>query len=339
MGLLGKSGVVGLEMDTGIIRGVEVSGGQKVVAAGQVVLPETAVVDGMVQDVEAVATALNTLWTQSRFTTRNVALGMFNQGVMLRLINFPQVPKDKLRQAIQIQAGDYFPIPVSQMVLDYAVVGQAPGDDGTLMEILLVAAKKDQLYLNLEALSRSRLTPMVIDASPLALMKVLPEDKLTGTTVVVDLANGLSSLLLAIDGMPRFARVMSVSLRQYTEGLAGYLFPKGDLRDEAAVGAEQNLGDKVFSKWSVSVANDIRASISYYVKQDSLSGVDRIILSGKGAKAIGLAEMLHEELDVPIEVINPFSLVKAKGDLGFDWDLDGPNFATCVGLALRGLEV
>lgn len=339
MALFGKAGVVGLEMDTGIIRGVEVSRGQKVVAAGQVVLPETAVVDGMVQDVEAVAAALNTLWTESRFGTRNVALGIFNQGVMLRLINFPQVPKDKLRQAIHIQAGDYFPIPVSQMVLDYAVVGETSGAEGALLDILLVAAKKDQLNLNLEALKRSRLTPLVIDASPLALLRVLPKEKLTGTTVVVDLANGISSLLLAVDGMPRFARVMSVSLLQYAEGLAGYLFPNGVLKAEVAVGAEHNLGAEVFSKWSVAVANDIRASISYYIRQDSLDDVNRIILSGKGAKVIGLAAMLHKELELPIEVINPFIHVRAQGELGFDWTLDGPNFATCVGLALRGLEV
>ncbi|MGI6659112.1 MAG: hypothetical protein ACOX4N_06880 [Dethiobacteraceae bacterium] len=57
MGLWGKS-VVGLEMDTGMIRAVEVkgkNGAAKVVAAGEYPLPEKAVVEGVVQDVEAVS--------------------------------------------------------------------------------------------------------------------------------------------------------------------------------------------------------------------------------------------------------------------------------------------
>jgi type IV pilus assembly protein PilM len=339
MGLFSRSGVVGLEIDNGIIRAVEMKkkpGKPILVAAGQVVIPDTAVVDGIVNDREAVAAALDRLWSEARFGTRNVVLGMFNQSVLMRLIEFPKVPKDKLAQALTLQVGDYFPIPLSQMVMDYAVVGETKKEEESMYEVLLVATKKEQLYMNLDALNRSRLTPLAIDPSPLSLMRTLAKEKLTGTTVVVDIANGLSTILLVMEGMPRFARVMPSSLRQYTKEMAGTF---GMSEQEAAVSRERTTGEGVFSKWGQNVANDIRSSISYFMKQENFSDVDRVILSGKGAKVVGLVDMLSEELSVSVEMIDPWTHVNVKDMSGLDCKLEGPNFATCVGLALRGLEV
>ena len=217
MGLWGKS-VVGLEMDTGMIRAVEVkgkNGAAKVVAAGEYPLPEKAVVEGVVQDVEAVSAALQDLWREARFKSRDVVLGVFNQSVLLRLINFPKVPKEKLAQAIRLQAGDYFPIPLSQLEFDFAVVGETEEDGESKHRILLVAAKQSDLQQSIAAVVGSKLNPQVIDASLLALLRTMPPERHRGTAVMVDLALGVSSIVLAVDGMPRYARVLSVNLRDY----------------------------------------------------------------------------------------------------------------------------
>lgn len=340
MGLFGDSGVVGLDIDTGVIRAVEIAGkngSARIVAAGQVEIPESAVTDGAVMDVQAVSHALNQLWAGARLGSKNVVLGMFNQGVLMRLINFPKVPKDKLDKALRLQAGEFFPIPLSQMVLDFAVVGETDGDEGQQYEVLLVAAKKMQLEQSLKAISESKLLLKAVDASPLALLRTLPKEKLTGTTVIVELSNGLSSILLTMDGVPRFARVMPISLKQYLNQL-GASIAVGE-GAEAAATMEAGTGDEILRKWSLSVASEIRASVSYFVKQESLSDVDRIILSGMGARVFGLPELLAEELGVPVEVICPITNVKMIGNLGINWDVEGPNYALSVGLALRGLEV
>jgi type IV pilus assembly protein PilM len=340
VGLFGDSGVVGLEIDTGVIRAVEVrgkNGSARIVAAGQVEIPENAVSDGVVMDVETVSNALNQLWSGAGLGSKNVVLGTFNQGVLMRLINFPKVPEDKLEQALRLQAGEFFPIPLSQMVLDFAVVGETDGEDGLQYEVLLVAAKKAQLEQSLKAILDSKLKPSIVDATPLALLRTLPKEKLTGTTVIVALSNGLSSLLLSLDGVPRFARVMPVALKQYLNQLGGS-FTAGN-EDAVAATLEAGNGDEIFRRWGLSVAAEIRASISYYVKQDNFSEVDRIILSGRGARVIGLPELLAEDLGVPVEVINPVTNVAVADKLGINWDLEGPNYAVSVGLALRGLEV
>lgn len=337
MGLFLKNGVVGLELDTGFIRAVELHSGAKVAGAGQVPIAEAAVVDGVVQDVNAVSDALNILWAKGKLRSRNVVLGMFNQSVIMRLINFPKVPREKLDQALRLQAGDYFPIPLSQMILDFAVVGENEGDDGAQYEVLLVAARRTQLDSCLAALKKCNLVPKVVDASPLALMRVLPKDKLKGTTVLVDLAMGLSSILLSAESMPRFARVMPVSLKQYIGKVGTVLSDGRDYHQYVAATLENGAGNELFSDWGMAVANEIRASISFYVKQDSLSDVDRIILSGIGSRVTGLADLLQDELGVEVELAQPLANVSVNGKM--DIEVKQPEFAVSMGLALRGMEV
>jgi len=336
--LFAGGGSIGLEFDTGFIRAAEIrgkSGSLKVTAAAQVLIPKTAVVDGVVQEVATVSEALNKLWSQAKFSSRNVVLGMFNQSVIIRLINFPKVPKNKLDQAVKLQAGEYIPIPPAQMLLDLALVGEVDGEDGPQYELLLVAARKAQLEPSLAALKMSRLLPRVVDLAPLATMRVVPSEKLVGTVVLVDLSMGLGSVLLAVDGMPRFARVMPVGLSQFQSSL-GLVMEEEEYHRQVAATLEKGSDEQEFDRWIQSVASEIRTSISYYIKQESLSSVSKILLSGIGARAAGLAVLLQDTLEVAVEVAQPLANFK---DGQSKFAVSGAEFAVSIGLALRGMEL
>ena len=68
--------------------------------------------------------------------------------------------ENKLGQAIHLSAQDYFPIPLSRMVLDFAVVGEAQGENGPELELLVVAARTADLEKSLAALQLNRLKPL-----------------------------------------------------------------------------------------------------------------------------------------------------------------------------------
>ncbi|MHB1255669.1 MAG: type IV pilus assembly protein PilM [Dethiobacteraceae bacterium] len=335
--LFAGSGSIGLELDTGYIRAVEVRGKNsklQVAAAAEVLIPKTAVVDGVVLEVETVSEALNRLWSQAKFSNRNVVLGMFNQSVIIRLINFPKVPKNKLEQAVRLQAGEYIPIPAAQMLLDMALVGEVNGEDGPQHELLLVAARRAQLEPSLAALKMSKLLPKAVDLAPLATMRVVPQEKLVGDVVLVDLSMGLGSVLLAVDGMPRFARVMPVGLNQFHAGLV-LMKEAEEFHKQVAATLEKGSDEQGFGRWGKSVAAEILTSISYFIKQENLKSVGRILLSGIGARAAGLAALLQEELEVVVEVVQP--LANLKGGQA-KVEVSGAEYAVSIGLALRGME-
>lgn len=343
MGLFKPSAAVGLELDTGVIRAVEVSGTLRstaLVKAEQIEIPKEAIVEGVVEDINVVADALNKLWAKARISNREVVLGVSNQGVLMRLANFPKMPGDKLAKMLRYQAGEYFPISLSELVLDYAVVGEVQGETGPQLEVLLVAARQDMLGQYLQTLSTASLTPKVVDASPLALMRTLPETRLSGTVILVDISNGMSTLLLVVAGVPRFVRMIPNAL----QSLAGKnVSPVPDVfetEQQAAITLEDEgePGD-LSSRWGMVLANEIRSSIGYYIAQRDAITVDCLVLSGRGARADGMPEFLQSELGVPVEIINPLAGFKGPVQVrNIDWGKEGPDFAVSIGLALRGLE-
>ncbi|NLN07157.1 MAG: type IV pilus assembly protein PilM [Firmicutes bacterium] len=339
MGLWGRNGIVGVELDSRMLRAVEVKGKSSkpcVVGAGRVQVPEGAVSDGVVNDANAVGKALQKLWQEAKLGSRRVALGIFNRSVLVRMITFSRLPEEKLKKALHLQAGEYLPVPVSQMVLDFAVVGSV--DNERLNEVLLVAAGREELTAGLQALLHGKLAPVVVDASPLALPRILPPAKRQGTTAIVDLAKGTSSIVIAANGMPRFARMLPVSLQQCLKSLGVATGGNGRHVKFVAAAAEKNTEEDVYVRhWSKMVAREIKISLGYYVRHDRFREVDRLVLSGRGAGVTGLASLLQEELQLPTEVAVPQAAVSVQGELSVD--LSQPEFAVSMGLALRGLEV
>ncbi|TYO95062.1 type IV pilus biogenesis protein PilM [Desulfallas thermosapovorans] len=361
MGFFKTSGAVGLELDTGVVRVVALSGDKHaptLLTAGEIAIPEDAVSEGVVNDVDAVARALEELWGKFRINSRDVVLGISNQGVMMRLANFPKIPDNKLERALRFQAGEYFPIPLEELVFDFSVLGEVEGEHGPQLQILLVAARRDLLDKSLEALQRATLMPRVVDTSALALLRTLPGRRLEEESLLlVDISNGLTMLQLVAGGVPRFARVIPHSLKTYARELDRPLDELLETASQAAA-AKQDGGIpnikltvtgephgteqwpvRATGEWELALANEIRSSIGYYMSQTGTVVVDGVIVSGRGARVAGLPEFLQAEIEVPVEIVDP--LVNIKGSArgkGVDMQYNGPDFAVCIGLALRGLE-
>lgn len=368
---------MGLELDTGAVRAVQLRGTARkatVVVAGQVELPETAVVDGVVAEVGAVAEALERLWAEARISGREVVLGVPEQGALMRLAVFPKVPESKLGQVVRYQAGDYFPIPLGQLVLDHSVVGEVERAEGPGVEVLLVAARRDFLDKSLQALGAARLTPRVADAPALALLRSLPEEHLAGAAALVNIAHGSSSLVVVSRGVPRFARVMPISLQDYArergctlrDAVAAVVPPQpaAPRKAGASAGVERAAAraagraapsggaaappdpavmepapalPAAVGEWGSVLAGEIRSSLSYFLAQHDVA-VDVLVLSGRGARVPGLVEFLRAELDMNVEVTQPPAWMLANGAAAADVQVQWPDFAVSAGLALRGLE-
>ncbi len=375
-------------METGVIRAVEITGTLRtadLVKAEQIEIPEEAIVEGVIEDVATVTGALKELWDRYRIGSREVVLGVSNQGVLMRLADFPKIELSKLDKMLRFQAGDYFPIPVTEMMLDFAVVGETQGETGPRLEVLMVAVRRDMLDKSLQAISSAALTPRIVDASPLALMRTVPESRLAGTTIFADISNGITSLMLVTGGIPRFVRIIPTNLqvaldqdnyfadivlqseRQVASAHAADnmpdIFLPGDLIPETEqdsftyaveskpdgftpgdISLEQErkpveLPVNAWYSWAGAVAEEIRSSIGFYLAQRESVTVDCLFLSGCGARAEGVRELLNSELDIPVEVINPaVSFKGAVNARNIDWHQEGPDFAVAVGLALRGME-
>lgn len=337
MGLFSKPRAVGLEFDSEEVRAIELCGSARaptITAVGSIPLPEGTVQDGVVVRPDEAASALRHLWSEAGFSGREVVLGVANQGVLVRFATFPKVPENKIGSMVRYQAQEYLPLPISGAVLDYAVISEKLSDSGPVLEVLLVAARRDMLDGFLSALAAARLTPADIDVTPLALVRLLPDAEQSGTVAMVNVENGLTTILVLSYGVPRLTRLLPTGLQEAARLAACSL----DELVTAVDQKQQTWQDTALAAWGEGLAGEVVASIGYYQKQPGAGPVDKIILSGRGARAGGLTARLQEDTGLPVEVLQAVD--------GIVWP-DRPfgartgelaDFAVALSLARRGLE-
>ena len=125
---------IGLDIGSTSIRAVEATRTKErpvIHQFGQALLPEGAVVGGVVKDHHAVTAALRHLWAAQNFRTKDVILGVTHQQVVVRQVEVSNLPAKEMRQALPFQVRDVLPLPVEAAVLDFFPL-ERPGDKDTV---------------------------------------------------------------------------------------------------------------------------------------------------------------------------------------------------------------
>ncbi len=332
----GATRSVGLEIDTGIIRAVEAAGtanSPKLISMAHIPLPEGAVEEGMVTDPVKVGEALRDLWNSGTLKHRKVLLGVANQGVLVRYSTIPKVPKEKMDNVIRFHAQELLPIPLDSVVMDYMVIGEREDEGSSLLEILLVAARRDMLNGFISALNAAKLEAADVDVSTLAMMRILPLVADRRTVAMVNVSNGLSNILVSASRVPRLARLVSVKINDLAEILG---CPLTEVLLRAGHGG-RTAQDKYFG-WLRSLIAETRSSLNYYQNQNHASEIEAIILNGRGARLSGIATMMQDALELPVKIVNPFEGFSNANQKTGGSGLEAVDFAISAGLARRGLE-
>ena len=337
MALSSVKKITGLEIDTGAARAVEAAGsakGPRLLGMAKIELDPGLVEEGMIVNPEADGKSLRELWRSSAIKTKDVLLGVSNQGVLVRYAAIPKVAPDKLDNVIRFHAQEMLPISLEAVVMDYQVVGEKTNEEGSAeLEILLVAARRDMLDGFLEALKVAGLEAVDIDVSTLSLTRVLPEVALQRTVGVVNVANGLSNILIAENGSPRLARLVSVKVNSLAERLQ---CPLGSVLNEVNSGDTES--EEKYNRWLDSLITEVHSSLSYHQSQENNSPIEALILNGTGARLPRISSKLENELGLPVRIVNPFKNYINAREKTEGTGLEAVEYAISAGLARRGLE-
>jgi type IV pilus assembly protein PilM len=329
-------------------------------------MPFGAVVEGEIVDPEAVGSAISGLWKQAGIRSKNVAIGVANQKVVVRLIDLPFMEASELTGAIQYQAQDYIPIPVEEAILSYEVIGDymTPADEH-MMEVLLVAAARDMVNLAVSAVESAGLRLERIDLTAFALVRalmgiesqVLPDDDTSGATGIIHVSSGLTNIAVVEGGVPRFTRVSALAGKQFTQAIANVMnmtydeaenlkvqlglpnidgtpSPVAGITDETAQVARQAL-ERETNRFIA----EVRRSLDYYLTQATqVRTIKRIILTGSGSLLRNLPNYLEKGLQTQVILGDPLARVGVASGVEQAALSDRMGCAPAIGLALGGAD-
>lgn len=372
MGLFGKSNSpVGLDISSNTIRAIQLKlhSPKPVVVKYCETTVAGAILDGEIKDIDMVAGAISDLWRLNNISERRVVLGISNQKVIVRLIVMPYMKDDELKSAIEFQAQDHIPIPIEEAILDYKVVGEFKNQDKEhMIEVILVAAQKDMVINQLQALEKAKLKPFIVDLSSFALVRsllekpaIVPEEEEIENAKkaigLVDVGEDVTNIAIVENYIPRFTRVASIAdnsfIKAISDNMSLDLNEAERLKNEYGFNpttksktkgirkkAEREKAEKVreiLDQEAIRFISEVKRSFDYALAESlKADKVDHIILSGKGSLTPNISDQLKSSFRCKIEEGNPLLSISLNGQK--DLEDKGQRYAIGIGLALRGLD-
>jgi len=341
------TGIVGVDIGSTTIRAVEVldatSAKPSVARYHEVQLPEGAAASGEVIELNTVASALRTLWSEGGFKSRDVVLGMGNQRVLARDLTMPKMSISQIREALPFQVQDLLLVPVADAILDFYPVSEGVSENGPVVNGLLVAAVKQAVLANVKAVELAGLNPAGVDLIPFSLARVhLRGGNAKGTTALIDVGSTTTSVIIATNGIPQFVRIIPAGGNDITRALATRLevtqnqaeqIKRGLGLSAAGVAPEHRVALEAIFESANQLLTSLRNTLSYFVNARQQEGIGRIVLSGGGSRLRGFDAALGEITKLHVTTARGFGEINVNKS-AVKSNIQDESMSVALGLAL-----
>jgi type IV pilus assembly protein PilM len=301
-------------------------------------------VDGALMDSVTIIDTIRELITTSKVKTKDVVTSISGHSVIVKKITLPYMTDAELEESIKWEAERYIPFDINDVNIDFQTFGSNP-ENPEVMDIVLVAAKKDIINDYVSVIMEAGLNPVIIDIDAFALENMLAINYEIGKGEVVAVANiGASTTNINIlrNNVSAFTRDIFKGGNQVTEDIQRQLHVDYDEAEKIKVGSKvevtsRSVVQNLLKTNSESLAVEIRNSLDFFQSSSTYEKISKLYLSGGGSKIKDFDLILQQEIGIPVELVNPFMKVEYN-EKNFDTEYlreIGPIMAVGVGLASR----
>jgi len=342
-----KKDVIGLDIGCSSIKLVELKGdknGFKLQNLALSPLPPEAIVDGALMDSVTIIDTIRDLITSSKTKTKDVITSVSGHSVIVKKISLPFMTEAELEESIQWEAERYIPFDINDVNIDFQIFGSTP-ENPEVMDVVLVAAKKDIINDYVSVIMESGLNPVIMDIDSFALENMLSINYDIGREEVIAIANvgaSITNMTIIKNNISAFTRDIFKGGNHVTEEIQRQLHVDHDEAEKIKVGTKVDLTSQpiiqnVLKTASESLAIEIGNSLDFFQSTTTYEKISKIYLSGGGSKIKDFDTILQQQIGVPVEVANPFKKInysEKNFDVEYLRDI-GPIMAVGVGLASR----
>jgi type IV pilus assembly protein PilM len=259
-----------------------------------------------------VVEGLKRLFAESKIRNRDVALSVSGQSVIIRKISVPLMTPQELREQISWEAEQHIPFDIKDVQVDYQVLRRR--SDEKQMDLLLVAAKREQINEYAQLARDARLKPQVVDIDAFALQNLF--ESCMGfrpgeTVALVNVGANLTSLNIASEGISAFTREIANGGNFVTDEVQRQLgttfeqaeaFKCGYSLDGTPIPAK---AAEIVAQVVDSIAAEIQRSLDFFLATSGEGDIHRLLLTGGTANVPTLAPAIERRARVPVEVWYP----------------------------------
>jgi len=346
-----KKELIGLDVDSSSVRMIQMrrKGGQYVVTGAA--MSDIAPWDDdperhRTHTAEAVHQCLETVNTRNRLAV----CGLRGPEVVVRGFEFPLLPSEEIDGAVQLEASQTCPFSTDDSALDYQVTSEKERTRG-----FWVAATNSLIANKRKLTHETGLKCVLMDIDGLALLNGLQglapeppapvneesdEDRDDLRPALVSIGDSFTSIAIVdyaqrpfvrdvYSGEQDIIRQMIRTTKLSAEAVRDALYGDGPVDEEIH---QQGL-EKACSQLLDSIATTLR----YYIAENRLARVSKVLVSGRLALADSFIDLLARKLSMETVAWNPVAGLPCEADEKCQSLLQesGPAVAVAAGLAMR----
>lgn len=304
-------------------------------------LPSQTIVDGHIMNAGAIVEGLERLFFRVR--RRDVALRVGGHSVIIKKITMPTMTAAELSEQINWEAEQHIPFELTDVQIDYQVVSRR--EDQGQMDVLLVAAKNEEITDLINLALEAKLRPRVVDLDAFTVqncyeMAYGPPSR-HETVVLLHVGAALTTLNILAQGTTAFTRDVVNGGNTITEEIQRQL-GVGEAEAEAykcgstphAIPAEVS---QIVHDCVESLAGEIQRSLDFYLATSGDREIHRVLLSGGTSNLRALHEEIASRCQVEVTSMDPLRVARPDPNTVDPVALQGRTAQAVVayGLSLR----
>ncbi len=347
----GQPAVLGIDISSAAIKLLELSKSgarYKVESYAVAPLPQDAVIDKNIANVDVIANAIKAAVKQSGTKTKLASVAVAGSSVMTKVISMPSsLTEDEMEEQILVEADQYVPYSLDEVNLDFEVQRQTENNP-EMVDVLLAASRRENVEDRVEVLDIAGLKAQVVDVEAFAMENAfslltdqLPDAIENQTIAIADIGSTMSTLNVIHDGRTVYTREQGFGGKQLTEEIQrryGLSYEEAGLAKRHG-GLPDNYMTDVLDPFKKAMVQQIARSLQFFVSSSANRGVDSIVLAGGCSSIAGLEKLVEQNLGIPAYIANPFiNMALSNRVKPQSLSNDAPSMMIACGLALRSFD-
>lgn len=266
----------------------------------------------------------------------------------------PNISKEEITEAINYEARQYIPLPLDEVIFDWNVINRKTGKKeeededeeskkANKIDVLLVAIPKEITKKYTDIIKKTKLELVALETESFSLARSLVGNS-EETSMIVDIGNKTTSIIVVENGSVLESHSVSgVGGEEITKVIShGFSvdFNRAESLKRAVgltfAGPQKKVSEIILPIVSIIISEIKKVSDSYSSKNNR--DVEKIIVSGSSAALPGLIDYFSKELDIDVEMANPWKNITYDKALSKKLKTLSTFFSVSIGLALRGFE-
>jgi type IV pilus assembly protein PilM len=344
---LTSTGVIGIDLGSHSVKAIAISikrGIYRIDGAVEVLLPKGVIIDNQLERADKLSLIIKQLLAYFPHYYKHAAIAVTGTDVITKVMTMDaQLGSFALENYIKLAVEDELPFPLDDVFIDFETIGTNE-EDPSLNNVLVSAARKDRVLLQVQCIEAAGLTTKIVDVANHTLIRAvdfisLPDD-FDRAVIVLDIGASQMMLNILYQGNIIFSRSKNHGGDICTNMIAEHYGVSFEEAEQIKVthNFPDDCDEKVLHPFINMTLDFLRFELRMFNSTPHQFDPTKVVLTGGGALTVGLVEAFQTALDMEVILAEFYSHFTFKhAEDGSRLERTSSKYMVALGLALRGV--